>query len=305
MSQPNPANILPLMSPSGPMVPPDERESIPLTEASDRLLEQGIAAARAGQTQDGLRLIDQALAINIENVEALLWRGGLCDPAESISYLSRAVELDPSNKRAQQGLEWARERLGLAALPSFVAAPPPPAPKPQRPVSSDVKPSNVGSFHMPDLAGKASDLLMYLVERPTMALIIAVLFVGMLGTAAVARGGMHMSHVAIAPTPQPAGVNATNPLVVAGSAITVSARSPMTATLPMAATRPASGTLQTVAASRPMTMDDAWAAGDWPQVITLLEEKLKAKPSDTTLTGKLFTAYYNNAVQMVRSDRLS
>ena len=86
-------------------VPPDDRESIPLTEAADHVVEEGIAAARAGRRREAISLFDQALALNADQVEALLWRGGLSEAQESLPFLERALALDPAWNRTRRLLE--------------------------------------------------------------------------------------------------------------------------------------------------------------------------------------------------------
>jgi lipoprotein-anchoring transpeptidase ErfK/SrfK len=288
----------------GPRVAPDYRESIPLTEASDRLLMQGVEAARAGRCDEALRLIDQALAVYEGNVEALLWRGGLSAPDESLPYLEKAAALDPGNERVRRGLEWARGRVGLAPLPPVaaistfsVAPPPPPARRPAaRPATrhSTVRTSyspTISLPHLPtpDVTAAANDVLNALVAQPLIALIIAIMLVGLLGTVAVAKAEMsrNLASNNAAATPQSTSGGHKAPVVTAGSAITVSAHS-------LTSTQPASA----------MTLDEAWAASDWPQVITLVQSALARTPGDADLVQKLFTAHYNYGVQLVRNDRL-
>ena len=108
MSQPNPKNIQPSAQPvslSGDHIPPDGHESIPLTEASKLMVQRGVTAARQGQRDEAIRQFDQALSINEDDIEALLWRGGLSEPNESLPFLERALALDPTNQRVRRGLE--------------------------------------------------------------------------------------------------------------------------------------------------------------------------------------------------------
>ena len=61
----------------------------------------------------------------------------------------------------------------------------------------------------------------------------------------------------------------------------------------------------TTVITAPAALDEAWTAGDWPQVIPVVEAMLKAKPGDGALVEKLFSAHFNYAVQLVRSERLA
>jgi tetratricopeptide (TPR) repeat protein len=340
---------------SGNTIPPDDRESIPLTEAADRLAEQGIAAARAGQRQEALGLLDQALALNDDHVEALLWRGGLSDANQALPFLEHAVALDPSNQRARDGLDWARQRVGLAPRPAAIsqrppantARPAPPAYHPpaapsrtaqtlqqhtftsttrpaQTPYRQPVAPrpaaapvinrptvSAAGGVATPatvpldrpmapgiDLMDMLGRAVSFLIERPTLALIISMLLLGLLGTAAVARAGMSNHIHAPQATPQVIN-NATNSAALSfnPTAVPATARAGTTTTssAPAAAAAPVANAT---------TLDQAWAANDWPLAILILDEMLRRTPNDAALTQKIFTAYVNHGVQLVRSERL-
>ena len=355
MSQPNPMHIRPFMTPSGPAVPPDDHESIPLTEASDRLVEQGISAARANKTAEAIKFLDLALAINEDNVEALLWRGGLSEPNASLPFLEKAAYLDPTNERARDGLLWAKQRVGLAPKPVASTAPvrpaastpPPPQPVASAPVQPAAKPplqyvqpvqvtygkrpqqaappdrttapvqpagtpdganayqSVIAPTH-PTLSRSSSgpgifDMLLgvvtFLIERPGMALVIAIMLLAMLGTAAMARAGMSRNSVVPQPTPQVLLENGKAVVPVANPTPIVLASSSKSIT----------GTTQApvLVVASPSTLDQAWSASDWPQVLLIITEMLKRQPGDAALTQKLLAAHYNYGLQLVRSDRLS
>lgn len=341
MSQPNPMHIRPFMSPSGPMVPPDDHESIPLTEASDRLVEKGINAARANHPAEAINLFDQALAINEDNVEALLWRGGLSEPNASLPFLEHAVALEPSNQRARDGLEWARQRVGLAPVRTVASAPParpaasptppivrqyvqpvqvtygprvqqtPPPVQATAPVRAYSAPSGANAYQTviaparpavgqvsggPDIFGMLVGAVTFLIERPTMALIIAIIVLAMLGTAAIARAGMSRNEPAPQPTPQVLISNgkAGAPANPASGASSAAASGPVTTT-----------TAISVAVTSAATLDQAWSANDWPQVLMIINDMLRRKPGDPELMQKLLSAHYNYGVQLVRSERLA
>lgn len=113
MSQPYPERLSPFRWQLAPAVPPNARQSARLREVADRLVAQGIAAARSGYTDEALKLLDQALRISPDHLEALLWRGGLSEPGEALIYLERAYALDPANEQVREGLAWARQRAGV------------------------------------------------------------------------------------------------------------------------------------------------------------------------------------------------
>jgi lipoprotein-anchoring transpeptidase ErfK/SrfK len=81
----------------------------------ERLLNLGRATAEAGYWTAARRYFVRVLRMDPNNEEALLWQAGLADdPRESIAYLQQVLKINPGNKRAQAGLEWARQRMGKA-----------------------------------------------------------------------------------------------------------------------------------------------------------------------------------------------
>jgi tetratricopeptide (TPR) repeat protein len=287
-----------LSKPSQSAFPPDDHESIPLTEAADRLVAKGIVLGRMGQSEEAMRLFEQALTLDEDNVEALLWRGGLSPANESLPYLERAVALDPSNQRARAGLDWARRRVGLATVASAAPAVAPVQRAAPRPRPANAPAPNI---QIPDVGRSLLGAFAFLVERPTVALIIAMMLLGMLGTAAVARAGLSRSDANVAATPQ--SFVSTDPLptpdkpAAATPAVSTAAKPAATP----AATRPVTATVSTGA----LTLDQAWAANDWPQVLLIVDNMLLRSPGDPNLIKKKFAAHYNYGVQLVRNDRLA
>ena len=56
-------------------------------------------------------LSKRAYSFDDRNIDSLLILGGLASPQESIGYLKRALELDPQDPRAKEGMNWAVQRL--------------------------------------------------------------------------------------------------------------------------------------------------------------------------------------------------
>jgi len=56
-------------------------------------------------------LAKRAYSFDNQNIDSLLILGGLANPQESIGYLKRALELDPQDLRAKEGMSWAVQRL--------------------------------------------------------------------------------------------------------------------------------------------------------------------------------------------------
>ncbi|HLF26037.1 MAG TPA: L,D-transpeptidase [Anaerolineae bacterium] len=76
------------------------------------LIRRGMADARAGRTVFARREFEQALTLDPECDEALLWLAALAPDGEtSLRYLSRALEINPRDPRAHAGIRWARKRV--------------------------------------------------------------------------------------------------------------------------------------------------------------------------------------------------
>jgi twitching motility two-component system response regulator PilG len=70
-----------------------------------QLLAEGIAAARSGRKSAAHDLIQEATALDPSNEMGWLWLAGVANtPQEAISYLRKALEVNPSCERARQGL---------------------------------------------------------------------------------------------------------------------------------------------------------------------------------------------------------
>jgi tetratricopeptide (TPR) repeat protein len=96
----------------------------------DRLLQEGIAAARAGQRERARDLLLQVIAQD-ENVEAAwLWLSGVVDDAEERQIcLENVLALNPDNAAAKKGLAWiAAQNLPPPVQPVAPSYAEPPAP---------------------------------------------------------------------------------------------------------------------------------------------------------------------------------
>ena len=74
-----------------------------LAEARQAVLRGDRAAAKA--------LAEEALALDPRSVGALLILAGVSDPQTGIAYLKQALDLDPDNLTARQGMLWAAREL--------------------------------------------------------------------------------------------------------------------------------------------------------------------------------------------------
>ncbi|MBN1935131.1 MAG: L,D-transpeptidase family protein [Anaerolineae bacterium] len=78
----------------------------------DNWLIEGEAWVKAGQRGRARRLFARVLALQPDNVRALVWLASLADdPRQSIACLERVLKLAPNHSDAQKGLHWAHRRL--------------------------------------------------------------------------------------------------------------------------------------------------------------------------------------------------
>src|SRR6266498_1308450 len=92
------------------------------------LLQQGIAAARAGNRAEARALLTRAIEADERNEQAWLWLSGVVDdPNDMRTCLHNVLELNPNNTKARQGLAWVDSKYGPPA-PAQIVPPAPSAP---------------------------------------------------------------------------------------------------------------------------------------------------------------------------------
>jgi hypothetical protein len=103
------------------------------------LLEQGIAAARAGNRAEARALLTRVIEGDERNERAWLWLSGVVDdPNDMRTCLHNVLELNPNNTQARQGLAWVDSKYGpptpapaapapAPSTPAEIVAPTPPA----------------------------------------------------------------------------------------------------------------------------------------------------------------------------------
>jgi len=102
-----------------------------MAESEGDLVQRGIAAIRAGQSNEGRRLLAQALQINPRSELAWLWMSSVVQTTEQrIHCLKQVLAINPQNEAALKGLR------SLGAL----EAPPPAQPAPATPSSPQSPP---------------------------------------------------------------------------------------------------------------------------------------------------------------------
>jgi len=107
------------------------------TQARQSLLEAK-SALRAGNRSEALRQALLASEIDPGLEEPWLILGALAEPAESVGYLRKALEINPSSEAARKGMHWAVQRLRTQPTP----ASPLPTPQQSAVVSTSVIPSS-------------------------------------------------------------------------------------------------------------------------------------------------------------------
>lgn len=81
-----------------------------MSNMSSSALNDAIAAARAGRRDDAARMLRDIVDDEPNNTDAWVWLAGVTpDLQEQRDSLERAIELDPGNRRAQQGMLWLRD----------------------------------------------------------------------------------------------------------------------------------------------------------------------------------------------------
>ncbi len=88
------------------------------------LIRHGEVAARAGQRAEARRHFRTVLTLDPTNIPALLWLAWLNDdPRASLAYIARALDHDPTNRRAHTALQWARRRMTDSEPPELPPTP--------------------------------------------------------------------------------------------------------------------------------------------------------------------------------------
>jgi tetratricopeptide (TPR) repeat protein len=121
-------------------------------------LQDGIKLARAGDKAAAETVFSRILSVCPDHEDTLVWKAAVTeDRAAAVDCLRQALKLNPNNRRAQDGLEWAERRLEEQPSVSTVAASTSgtaPKSKPRPPVDLPVRPSVIP----PNLPSKVSKL---------------------------------------------------------------------------------------------------------------------------------------------------
>ena len=93
------------------------------------LVQQGIAAIKAGDKAEARQLLAQALRADPWNEQAWLWLSGAVESDdERLMCLNKVLEVNPGNGAAQRGVAMLQQKLGTQPSSSSSSSPSPPSP---------------------------------------------------------------------------------------------------------------------------------------------------------------------------------
>jgi 6-pyruvoyl-tetrahydropterin synthase len=78
---------------------------------SNRAVEEAKQALQNGARGQARLLASRSTELNPQNEEAWLILAALASPNDSLEYLQKALQINPSSERARKGMEWARARI--------------------------------------------------------------------------------------------------------------------------------------------------------------------------------------------------
>ncbi len=122
----------------------------PTTTQAPTPLQVGIAAAKAGRTEEARRHLLQALEADEHDVQAWLWLSGVVDDLDERQIcLENVLAIHPGNEMAQKGLAILQQQRGQPPTPP--PPPPPPESKPEpepppAPAASEPKPKKRSKY---------------------------------------------------------------------------------------------------------------------------------------------------------------
>lgn len=83
---------------------------------TEKLLQEGIAAAKAGKRDAARTALMQVVEVDERNERAWLWLAGVVDdPADQRVCLENVLDLNPENTQAKKGLAWLNEKYPAPA----------------------------------------------------------------------------------------------------------------------------------------------------------------------------------------------
>jgi hypothetical protein len=119
----------------------------------EAIIQEGISAIKAGRKDDARRALMKAVDLDERNETAWLWLSAVVDtPDEQQLCLENVLSINPSNQKAQRGLEALKKASGQKPKPAA-----PPAPPPASAAASPFDSSFDNSFDSNPFAGTGFD----------------------------------------------------------------------------------------------------------------------------------------------------
>jgi lipoprotein-anchoring transpeptidase ErfK/SrfK len=97
-----------------------------LPETAFEVLNQAKEALSHGELQRARRLVHKAVSLAPDHEEPWLYLASVSSPEASITYLKKALEINPSSTQAKKGMKWAIKRYrktGASKAPKRLALP--------------------------------------------------------------------------------------------------------------------------------------------------------------------------------------
>lgn len=236
----------------------------------DQLLEQGIAAAEAGDKGWARRCFHRVLTLESDNEDAWLWLAILAPTLKgSVAYFRQLLLLHPNSTAAREGIEWAEKRMREKGIEG--AAPRSPSPG----VLERLRSSRTKKKPLPDLRASIKSLGLFLRRWRGVLLPLLLCLAALLGSFWIARAG------------RAAWTRWVNP------------PTPVPTSIPTATPSP-----EEQVASLWSEVNEAYDREDWDKAISILEQIREITPSDPRARTQLASAYMNSGHGLVDRNRI-
>ncbi|MFH1927728.1 MAG: hypothetical protein ABIK79_06095, partial [Chloroflexota bacterium] len=250
-------------------------QSTPLEHKShqtviDRLLQQGISAAEAGDKGWARRCFHRVLTLEDNNEDAWLWLAVLAPtPKGSKAYFKQALLLHPNSTAAREGIAWAEKRMRERGIEDTLRRSPSPE------VSDQLTPPPEKTRPLPDMRASIKTLGSFLHRWRAVLLPVLLCLAALLGSFWVARTGRAV------------WARRANPSTSIPTPIPTATPSP-----------------EEQVASLWFQADEAWNREDWDKAISILEEIRGVTPSDPQARLQLSSAYMHSGLELLEHNRI-
>ncbi|MBN1995276.1 MAG: DUF3592 domain-containing protein [Anaerolineae bacterium] len=122
-------------------------------------LQQAITLIKAGDKQNGQRLLAEILRADPKNENAWLWMSSVVATDEQCRHcLNQVLALNPNNQLAHTGLAKLQQKQAGSSRPPQTAPLPPASPPSQPPPASPASPARPASANVPEPSGQPAPL---------------------------------------------------------------------------------------------------------------------------------------------------